>query len=95
MAGWRLYMLRTERGALYTGISTDVERRLAQHRKLRAGGAKSLRNASSLQLVFVAELGSRQLASRAEHRIKRLAKPAKERIVRDQPDTQRLLRMLE
>lgn len=38
---WHLYMLRLPSGMLYTGITTDVARRLAQH---QAGkGAKALR----------------------------------------------------
>lgn len=42
---WHLYMLRLPSGMLYTGITTDVARRLAQH---QAGkGAKALRGKGS------------------------------------------------
>ena len=38
---WWVYMLRCRDGSLYTGVTTDVERRFAQH---RAGtGAKYTR----------------------------------------------------
>ena len=36
---WHLYLLETAAGALYTGITTDVERRLAEHAAGR--GAKA------------------------------------------------------
>ncbi|MDX1590109.1 MAG: GIY-YIG nuclease family protein [Oleiphilaceae bacterium] len=39
---WSLYMLRTASGALYTGITTDVQRRLQEHRK-GVRGARALR----------------------------------------------------
>ena len=43
---WYLYLLETRRGMLYTGITTDVARRLAQH---EAGqGAKALRGRGPL-----------------------------------------------
>ncbi|MCW8977182.1 MAG: GIY-YIG nuclease family protein, partial [Marinobacter sp.] len=35
MADWFVYMVRTARGSLYTGITTDVERRFNEHQ----GGA--------------------------------------------------------
>lgn len=42
---WHLYLLRTASGMLYTGITTDVARRLTQH---QAGkGAKALRGKGS------------------------------------------------
>ena len=40
MAEYYLYMIRTRRGALYTGITTDVDRRFAEH---QAGGPKAAR----------------------------------------------------
>lgn len=52
---WHLYLLRTTSGMLYTGITTDVARRLTQH---QAGkGAKALRGKGELALVFHCEAG--------------------------------------
>jgi putative endonuclease len=79
-AQWHLYLVRCPDGALYTGITTDVERRLAAHRDNR--GAKRLRGRSPLQLVFSQAVGDRTQAMRVERRVKALSKSEKECIVR-------------
>ncbi len=81
MPVWSIYVLRDETNSLYTGISTDVERRLRQHRQSEGYGAKYTRSKKHVDLVYSCELGSRSLASRAEYRLKRLVKDEKERIV--------------
>ncbi len=66
-----LYMVRCADGTLYTGIATDVERRLTEHESgLR--GAKYLRGKGPLQIVFSEVVGSRAVASRLEYRVKKL-----------------------
>lgn len=72
-------MLRCGDGSLYTGIATDVERRLEEHRA--QAGAKYLRGRGPLEVVFQSEMGSRSLATRAELRLKRLSRPAKEKVI--------------
>lgn len=74
-------MLRDETNSLYTGISTDVQRRLSEHRQNNRSGAKYTRSKKQLVLVYSCELGDRSLASRAEYRLKRLIKDEKEKIV--------------
>ena len=81
MSVWSIYVLRDETNSLYTGISTDVQRRLRQHRQSDGYGAKYTRSKKHLELVYSCELGSRSLASRAEYRMKRLVKDEKEKIV--------------
>jgi putative endonuclease len=73
IAGYSVYLIRCRDGSLYTGIATDVERRLAEHRDGRKG-ARYLRGRGPLSLVFQRHIGSRSLASRIEARIKRLSK---------------------
>ncbi|GAJ67072.1 GIY-YIG nuclease superfamily protein [Edwardsiella piscicida] len=80
--GWYLYMLRTAGGALYTGITTDVARRLRQHQSGR--GAKALRGKGPLTLAYQCAL-SRELAARLEYCVNQLSKKQKERLVADQP----------
>lgn len=84
---WFVYMLRTRAGALYTGITTDLERRQQQHETGRLG-ARSLRGKGPLQLVWHCEVLDRSTASKLEAAIKRLSKPDKERIVRGDPPPQ-------
>ena len=78
-APWSIYLIRTRDGALYTGITNDVARRLQQHEQGR--GAKALRGRGPLQLAFTRKVGSRSTALKLEARIKRLAKAQKEQLV--------------
>ncbi|XKE46462.1 GIY-YIG nuclease family protein [Halomonas organivorans] len=76
-ADWSLYVLETAAGALYTGITTDVSRRLAQHRAGR--GAKALRGKGPLRLVYQERVGEHGEALRREAALKRLSAVAKRR----------------
>lgn len=78
---WFVYMLRTGNGALYTGITTDPVRRLAEHQGGKRG-ARSLRGKGPLTLVWQRVVGDRADASRLEARLKRFDKRDKERIVK-------------
>ena len=83
---WFVYMIRAHDGSLYTGITKDVERRLAEHKGESVGvfkGAKALRNKWDLEVVFTHEVADRSQASQLEYRIKRLKKARKEALVRD------------
>lgn len=79
MTSWYLYLIRCTDNRLYTGITTDVSRRFAEH---QAGkGAKALRGKGELTLVFHQPIGDRSQALRAEYRIKQLSKTQKEQLV--------------
>ena len=73
--------MRCGDGALYTGITTDVSRRFAQHQQNGGKGAKYLRGKGPLQIVFKKEIGRRGLALRIERKIKRLSKGRKEELI--------------
>lgn len=81
MSLWSLYLVRCADRSLYTGISTDVAERFAQHSEGGPRAAKYLRGKGPLELVFSAEVGDRAEASRLEWRIKRMSKARKERIL--------------
>lgn len=95
MQHWSLYLLRNEHGALYTGITTDLVRRLGEHRARSGRGSRFTRSCKSLELVYNCELGSRSLALKAELRVKRLSKGRKELLVNRCPDRHCLLEMLD
>lgn len=82
MADWFVYMVRTAKGSLYTGITTDVERRLHEHQVGGPRGARSLRGKGPLQLVFSAAAGDRSRASRLEWHIKQWPRLRKEALAR-------------
>jgi putative endonuclease len=87
---WSVYVLRCGDGSLYTGIATDVPRRVAEH-GTGAKGARYLRGRGPLQLVLQSEVGDRGLATRAELRIKRLSKYAKEELIASKQGLEELL----
>lgn len=78
-SAWSVYLLRCADGSLYTGIATDVTRRVAEHGN-GDKGAKYLRGRGPLKLVFHQEIGDRSLAARIEYRVKHLPKEHKEDI---------------
>jgi putative endonuclease len=76
-----VYVLECADGSLYTGYTTDVERRVAEH---DAGeGAKYTRGRTPVELVHTESFDSRSAATRREHEIKALSRAAKERLVAD------------
>ncbi len=77
MTTWSVYLLRCADGSLYTGIATDVTRRLTEHADGEKG-AKYLRGRGPLELVFYREIGDRSLATKIEHRVKQFPKAHKE-----------------
>jgi putative endonuclease len=81
MTQWSVYIVRCRDGTLYTGIATDVRRRIAEHARNQGRGAKYLRGRGPLKLVFVRAIGARGTALRVESRIKKLPKARKEALV--------------
>lgn len=72
---WKLYILRCGDGSLYTGISTDVERRLDEHRSGK--GAKYTRSRGPLELVYCEECVDKSTALKRECEIKALSRAEK------------------
>jgi putative endonuclease len=70
MARWLVYIVRCRDGTLYTGITNDLARRLAQHNAGR--GARYTRGRAPVALVYSEELASKGDALRREMAIKRL-----------------------
>lgn len=88
---WYVYLIRTRLGTLYTGITTDVARRLEEHGDDGRRGAKYLRSKGPFELVYAAPVGSRALALRVEKGLKALPRRDKERIVATRPESAELL----
>ena len=80
---WFIYILETNQGTLYTGITTDVERRLQEHGLGK--GAKYLRGKGPLTLRFCYQCEGRSVASQLEIKIKRLNRQKKLALIK-KPD---------
>ena len=80
---WYLYILCCGDGTLYTGITTDVEKRLAVH---RAGkGAKYTRGRGPLELVYQEELPDHSAALKREYEVKSMSRQDKEKLIQKTP----------
>ena len=78
-----VYMLRCEDNSIYTGITTDVERRMEEHFKRNDKCAKYTLRHFAKKLEGVWETENRVFASRLEYRIKELNKQQKEEIIKE------------
>ena len=76
---WNVYILQCGDGSLYTGISTDVQRRLAEHRSGK--GAKYTRSRGPLELVYEEECSDKSKALRRELEIKALHRTEKLKLI--------------
>ena len=76
---WYVYMLRCSRNSLYTGITTDVERRVGEHSSGKGGSFT--RSHLPVALVYTERQKDKSAALRREIEIKSMAKTRKERLV--------------
>jgi putative endonuclease len=73
---WIVYLARCRDGTLYTGITTDPARRLAEHNS--GSGAAYTRTRLPIAFVYREAVSDRPAALRREYVIKRLSRAAKE-----------------
>ena len=75
-------MVRCSDNSLYTGITTNVERRIKEHNQTKKG-AKYTRSRRPVKLVYTIKKDSRSEALKAEHKIKKLNKKQKENLIQE------------
>jgi putative endonuclease len=72
---WKLYILHCSDGTLYTGITTNLERRITEHESGK--GAKYTRGRAPLKLVYTESFQTKSSALMREAKIKSLTKAEK------------------
>jgi len=77
---WRVYILNCADNTLYTGITTDIERRVNEHNKSNKG-ARYTRTRRPVTLVYQEACKSRSDASRREYAIKQLNRTEKLKLI--------------
>ncbi len=77
---WWVYMIRTDDDQLYTGITTDMQRRWREHAQGKAG-ARYFRGRHPRQLCLLESHPDRSSASKREAAIKQLSRSAKEALL--------------
>lgn len=81
MSDWYVYILRCADDTLYTGVTTDPERRLREHNGELKGGARYTRARQPVSMVWQEVHDSRSDACKREAQIKRIPKSAKEKLI--------------
>jgi len=79
-ARWHVYILECADGTLYTGVATDVARRVREHNE-SAKGARYTRARRPVRLVHAEAFATRSAACAREAAIKKLAREEKRRLV--------------
>jgi putative endonuclease len=78
---WYVYVVRCADRSLYTGIATDVERRVVEHNSHDRLAARYTRGRRPVQLVYAEAWATRAEAAQRENAIKRLPRQEKERLI--------------
>lgn len=81
-AGWYTYMVRCRDNTFYTGITTDLARRVTEHNQTPRG-ARYTATRRPVALVYHEFHPSRSAAAVREYRIRRLPVAAKEKLLQD------------
>lgn len=80
---WYLYILRCADDSLYTGITTDLLRRIQEHNTDKVRGAKSLRGRKPVTLVYTEKHINRSAASLREAAIKKMSREKKLELIKN------------
>lgn len=79
---WFVYIIKTADDRLYTGITTDPERRFGEHNESRRG-AKFFNICRPAKLVFRESHPNRSAATRREIEIKGLSRAKKKQMIKE------------
>ena len=83
---WMVYIIEADDASLYTGITTDVERRFSEHLRHKSGGARYFNGRRPKRVVYAESGHTRSSASRREAEIKKLSRAGKQALVRAADD---------
>jgi putative endonuclease len=78
---WYLYLIENKLGQLYTGITNNPTRRIAQHRGELKGGAKALKGKTPLCFRAVFEVQDKSHAAKLEYEVKQMSRQKKDSII--------------
>lgn len=83
LSAWFVYIVEAENGHFYTGITTDLARRLTEH-QTKQGGARFFHTSAAKQIVYQEPHPDRSSASKREVAIKKLSRKAKISLIDNQ-----------
>lgn len=77
---WYVYLLRCSDDTFYTGITTDLQRRVNEHNTSTSGAAYT-RGRRPVKLIYTEKCDSRAAATRREYQIRKLRRKQKEELI--------------
>lgn len=81
---WFVYIVKCKDGSLYTGITTDIKRRIKEHNSNNVKGARSLRGRRPVQLVYTESYETQSQARTREAEIKKWKREQKIKLIENQ-----------
>lgn len=78
---WQVYILKCADRTFYTGITTDVKRRVREHND-SVLGAKYTRGRRPVKLVYSRKMKNKSLAAKDECRIKKMSRQEKIKLIK-------------
>ena len=81
MKNWFLYIVECADGSYYTGITTNLQRRLLEHNYSDSSGSKYTRSRRPVRLVYSEACDNRSDASKKEYAMKKKSRQQKRLIV--------------
>lgn len=78
---WHVYIVCCKDNSYYTGITTDLPRRIDEHNSHKKG-ARYTRSRRPVELVYSEKAASRSIATRREHQIKKLTLASKKQLIK-------------
>jgi len=84
---WCVYIVECADGTYYTGITTDIDRRLNEH-NYSFKSAKYTRSRRPVRLVYKEEADNRSRASKREYQIKKYKRDRKKELINEYNDRQ-------
>ncbi len=83
MSEWFVYMVRCADGSLYTGVTTELQRRVDEHNSSNQRGARYTRSRRPVVLAYQERCDNRVHACRREYALKQLTRRAKLALMSD------------
>ncbi|WP_034839405.1 GIY-YIG nuclease family protein [Endozoicomonas numazuensis] len=80
---WFVYIILASNNSLYTGITTNVERRWKEHSGEKKGGARFFYGKRPVALMYVEEGHDRSTAGKREVAIKKMTRVQKEALLKE------------
>tara|TARA_Y100000389_G_scaffold67909_1_gene64329 strand:+ start:220 stop:480 length:261 start_codon:yes stop_codon:yes gene_type:complete len=78
---WYVYIVKCKDSTLYTGITTDPDRRILEHNTSNKG-AKYTKTRRPVKLVYFEVFENRSLASKREYEIKKMSRKEKLELIK-------------